>query len=78
MLLGNGSFSVPTQPGVNQQDTIAAVQATMTTTHTLGCLTVWLASSWPWHACLTAQVLVSVDKFAKNAFLFSTSCTLKT
>lgn len=33
-LLGNDSFSVPTQPAVSQQDTIAAVQATMTTTRT--------------------------------------------
>lgn len=33
-LLGNDSFTVPTQPAVRQQDTIAAVQATMTTTRT--------------------------------------------
>lgn len=40
MLLGNESFSVPTQPADSQQDTIAAMQATIRP-HRL----VWIRSS---------------------------------
>lgn len=62
-LLGNHSFSVPTQPAVNQQDTIAAVQATMTS-----------ARTGPFHrlalqlAALTAQVLVPEENFPNKCF----------
>lgn len=47
MLLGNDSFSVPTQPAVSQQDTIAAMQAAVRPhIQSLSCLAQQL---WPWH-----------------------------
>lgn len=42
-----------------------------THTHTLGRLAVWRCSSRPWRARLTAQVLVSPDKFANKCFSIS-------
>lgn len=49
MLLGNDSFSVPTQPADRQQDTIAALRATVRPhIQSLHCLAQQLR---PWHAC---------------------------
>lgn len=47
MLLGNDSFSVPTQPADSQQDTIAAMQATIRP-H-IQSLSGLAQQLWPWH-----------------------------
>lgn len=61
MLLGNDSFSVPTQPADRQRDTIAALRATVRPhTQALYC---WALQLGPWHTCEEiGQVLISVCK----------------
>lgn len=48
MLLGNDSFSMPTQPADSQQDTMAALQATIQP-HMQG-LCCLVQQLWPWHS----------------------------
>lgn len=48
MLLGNDSFSMPTQPADSQQDTMAALQATIQP-HMQG-LCCLVQQLWPWNS----------------------------